>query len=216
MVDMKLTCLLYVPRHHRLADQIRTRVRDNFEILAEVDKESLQTEEALAMLKPDWVFSFLSPIILRGALLEFPNVNFHPAPPSFPGRGAASYALYEKSPTYGATAHRMIREVDAGEIYKVRYFELKESDTCDRVFERAEDLCLDLFQDIVQAIDSKTLKPCSEKWTRKATKRKDFERWMVLDINDKDDFERKIRAAKHPSYKGPYIYVHGHRFCFDE
>ncbi len=42
--------------------------------------------------------------------------NFHPAPPSYPGRDPHHWACYDGARVYGATAHVMSPKVDEGEI----------------------------------------------------------------------------------------------------
>jgi hypothetical protein len=58
--------------------------------------------------------------------------------------------------------------------------------------------------------------PCGETWKCKPYTRKDFEKWLVMDPSDSGTFERKIRAARHPIYPGPYVILHGHRFALDD
>ena len=213
---MKPSCILYMPRGHRLAAPARSVVATSYQILAEIDREHLISEEEAASLKPNLIVSFLNPLILRGPLLEIENINFHPAPPEYPGRGSASYALFDGASHFGATAHRMVRKVDAGEIFAVRRFPIGERDSCDQIFARSEEFCLELLKELLpQSIES-ALKGCGEKWMRPAGKRKDFERWLILDPTKPDEFKKKIRASKHPIFKGPYVYLHGHRFCLDD
>ncbi len=48
--------------------------------------------DELSKMSFDLVISFLSDLILPEPCCRGPNVNFHPAPPAYPGRGGASYA----------------------------------------------------------------------------------------------------------------------------
>lgn len=132
----------------------------------------------------DIVLNFLSPYIFKNKALEVPNMNFHPAPPQYPGRGGASRALEDKSHSYGATAHKMVKKVDAGEIYFVHYFCIQKHDTCASIFARAETECLSL---LARAIDCILMddwpKPLLTQWGESMT-RKQFEEWMKTASED--------------------------------
>lgn len=49
-------------------------------------------------------------------------VNFHPAPPDYPGSAANHLALYEEASMFGVTAHVMTPAVDTGPILDVQHF----------------------------------------------------------------------------------------------
>ncbi|CAN0500361.1 unnamed protein product, partial [Phaeothamnion confervicola] len=48
--------------------------------------------------------------------------NFHPGPSSYPGVYPESFAVWERATRFGATAHEMIRQVDAGSIVASEWF----------------------------------------------------------------------------------------------
>lgn len=164
------------------------------------------------------VLNFLSDRILKGAVLERDAVNFHPAPPEYPGRCTASYALFDSAATFGATAHRMAATPDSGKILMVQRFPIAADEGCDVVAGRAEDACLDLLRAVVAHVGRTGAlpPPSGETWQCKPFTRKQFEDWLVLDPADPATFERKIRASRHPRYPGPYVYVNGRRFSLDE
>jgi methionyl-tRNA formyltransferase len=54
--------------------------------------------------------------------LGYGAINFHPGPPSYPGWAPAHFALYDRAPEFGATAHVMVEQVDAGPIVDVEMF----------------------------------------------------------------------------------------------
>ncbi|MGQ0663033.1 MAG: hypothetical protein ACT4P2_05500 [Pseudomonadota bacterium] len=78
------TCVVYAPRTHRLFDDALTIIRAAASV-----RWIVSDDEGAAVPIPDgdFVVSFLNPTILRGSILRKPNVNFHPAPPDYPGRG---------------------------------------------------------------------------------------------------------------------------------
>jgi methionyl-tRNA formyltransferase len=172
------------------------------------------TEQALADLRPDYVFSFLNDRILKGPLLNCRNVNFHPAPPEWPGRGSASLAIFHGSTVFGATAHVMTAKVDAGSILAVKRFTILPEESCESLFSRAEHACLDLFFDVLTHVAQHGVlpDPTGVVWRGKAMSRKEFEQWLVLDPSDHDAFMKKIKAARHSRFPGPYVIIHGQKF----
>ena len=54
--------------------------------------------------------------------LGYGAINFHPGPPSYPGWAPAHFALYDQAAEFGATAHVMVEQVDAGPILDVALF----------------------------------------------------------------------------------------------
>jgi methionyl-tRNA formyltransferase len=69
--------------------------------------------------------AFVTPVIVPPAVLSqlgFGAFNFHPGSPSYPGWAPAHFALYDSATEFGATAHIMIEQVDAGPIIAVERF----------------------------------------------------------------------------------------------
>ena len=161
-----------------------------------------------------YVFNFLSPRILRQPILSRETVNFHPASPDYPGVGSASMALFDDVPVFGATAHRMEDEPDTGDILLVERFPVQTDDNCETLSQRAEESCLNLLREMAKNISEHGAlpDPSPERWSRKPVTRKDFNEWLVLDTENTEAFERKIRCARHSKYPGPYVIVHGHKF----
>jgi methionyl-tRNA formyltransferase len=68
---------------------------------------------------------FVTPLIVPPAILAqlgYGAFNFHPGSPSYPGWAPAHFALYDQASEFGATAHMMIEQVDAGPIVAVELF----------------------------------------------------------------------------------------------
>jgi len=213
------SCILIVASDHRLNTEVIEKVKNTLDLcnlLFSKDERYWQNE--ISQMDGSFVLNFLSPYILRGTVLKRKTINFHPAPPQYPGRGGASYALFDGVETFGATAHEMTERIDAGNILAVKRFPIELNETCDVLFRRAEDHCLALLHDMVDhiSVHHALPPPCGESWSGKAVTRKKFQQWLILDPDDKEAFEKKILAAKHPDYSGPYVVVHGHRFGLNE
>jgi methionyl-tRNA formyltransferase len=91
---------------------------------------SVGTSADLAALTTDLLerarlIAFVTPEIVSQSILErlgYGAFNFHPGPPSYPGWAPAHFALYEGATEFGATAHVMVEQVDAGPIIDVALF----------------------------------------------------------------------------------------------
>jgi len=132
-------------------------------------------QSPLAELQADFLFSF-GPLLVREPLLsslKMASINFHPAPPRWPGRGSCSMALFEGDIEFGVTAHLMKKEIDAGSILRVVKFDISKSDNEDSLRQKSfnqipalVDLVLrDLWQNQWQP------QPNGMNWQRKALKK---------------------------------------------
>jgi methionyl-tRNA formyltransferase len=71
------------------------------------------------------LIAFATPVIVPSSILDrlgYGAFNFHPGPPSYPGWAPAHFALYHRATEFGATAHVMVEQVDAGPIIDVAQF----------------------------------------------------------------------------------------------
>ena len=71
------------------------------------------------------LISFCSPVIVPDRYLQkmdCGSYNFHPGPPSHPGRYPSVFALYDDAKTFGITVHEMVERVDEGAIVEARWF----------------------------------------------------------------------------------------------
>ncbi|MGQ0663032.1 MAG: hypothetical protein ACT4P2_05495 [Pseudomonadota bacterium] len=92
------------------------------------------------------------------------------------------------------------------------------NDTCETLYLRAEVACIELLSVCMHhlATSGELPPPCGWKWGRKPITRKEFEEWLVVDPTNAEAMERKIRAARHSKFPGPYVMVNGHRFALAE
>jgi methionyl-tRNA formyltransferase len=88
------------------------------------------TAGELEALSPDVLrrarlIAFVTPVIVPQTILAqlgYGAFNFHPGPPAYPGWAPAHFALYNRETEFGATAHVMVEQVDAGPIIDVARF----------------------------------------------------------------------------------------------
>ncbi|RME69206.1 MAG: hypothetical protein D6782_00045 [Alphaproteobacteria bacterium] len=80
---------------------------------------------AAADMRGTRLIAFLSSVIVPAEILArapMPAYNIHPGSPDFPGLCPEAFALAAGARRFGATAHEMTREVDAGAIVAVEDF----------------------------------------------------------------------------------------------
>jgi methionyl-tRNA formyltransferase len=71
------------------------------------------------------LIAFVTPEIVPASILAqlgYGAFNFHPGPPAYPGWAPSHFALYDQATEFGATAHVMVEQVDAGPIIDVSLF----------------------------------------------------------------------------------------------
>ena len=170
--------------------------------------------EGIEWLEYDYLISFLSPWIIPEHLLKKAKcaaINFHPAPPEYPGTGCFNFALYDDADTYGATCHHMAPEVDSGEIVAVRRFSVYQEDSVLTLSEKTYAHMQTLFYDIMDIILSGKELPSAvgENWRGKARTRKELDALCEIHVDmEKEEVERRVRATVFPNMPGPQI-----RFC---
>ena len=224
MVEGKPSCILLLNDDTPLADAAEAYAHRLFDILcaprAGRSEKVLDSSVTKAVQHGpvDFILNFLSPVILPQAVLDAARiaaVNFHPAPPKWPGVGSASFALYEADQSFGVTAHLMAAKVDSGPILKTLRFPILPDDDCELLWSRALHHALTLFYDVAfDLVTSKQARLSGEKWERPAITRKQFEQWMrILPGTPVEEIRRKVRALRHPRFPGPFMEVAGVRFA---
>jgi methionyl-tRNA formyltransferase len=168
---------------------------------------------------PDILISYLSPWIIPLRVLsntKLYNINFHPAPPEYPGTGCFNFAIYNDEKVYGATSHLMEEKVDTGKIIGVKRFPLLETDSVYNLSIKTYGYMLALFYEIINfLLTNKTVPHTNEKWARKPCTRKELESLCKIDVNmSENEIKRRIKATYYPGMPGPYFEVYGYKFQY--
>lgn len=133
----------------------------------------------------DYIISFLNAIIIPKRLLKkakIAAINFHPAPPKYPGTGGYSYALYNGDKKFGVTCHHMDEYIDHGPIIAVDWFYIYANATIDSLLKRAHRRTLIQFVEIITLILHDAPLPKSSYTWRKNM---DYKRSYMKVINKK-------------------------------
>ncbi len=172
--------------------------------------------EELKTWRGDYIVSYLSRWIVRAEDLNNADIaalNFHPAPPEYPGIGCNNFALYDQVTEYGVTCHHMTPPVDTGPIVKVRRFPVLPSDNVASILARTYENQFALFCEIMGLVsEGKPLPVSDESWKRKPFTRREFNSLgRITPDMDKAEVERRIRATSFGDWK-PIVELHGYVF----
>jgi methionyl-tRNA formyltransferase len=153
----------------------------------------------------DVIVSYLSRWIVPKRLLRRAKlaINFHPAPPEYPGIGCNNFALYENASQYGATCHHMAEVVDSGQIIGVKRFPVFQTDTVASLLERTYAFQLTLFYEIMGTVFSGgTLPASTETWTREAFTRDQLNELSMIDpMMSAEEIRRRVRAVTYGPWR---------------
>jgi len=219
----KFSCILLTSDREHLSSAAETFARKLFDVkhVSRYPRDAKHLAAEVTDLtrggEVDFLFNYLSPVIVPERILQSIKraaVNFHPAPPEWPGIGSASYALFEGDETFGVTAHLMTSKVDSGPIVRSMRFPIVPDDDCESLFQRALNFSLLLFYDVLATVAQiGTATANDEQWKRDAIRRAEFEKWMRISPSDSaEEVRRKVRALHHSTLPGPYVEVAGMRF----
>ena len=209
---MKITLFCSTPyiETHNVVNELKRLSKDIDVIDSNLDVD------AQDKLDCDLVISFMTSTILKGNVLKIPNINFHPSPHWFRGRGGASLALLENKSVHGVVAHKMDKEIDNGEIYFYDEFEISENDTPETIHYRSIiGSFLQLREFVTFYEKNKSFpEPLSLQWSGNAVSNKDLNDMKLIKNVDSEEFEQKIRAFSNSKYPGPFVKIKGKTFSY--
>jgi len=198
--------------------------RNGFDVTHVISKHrGERLPDDIYLWEGDYIVCFRSRFILPDRMLKKARVaaiNFHPAPPEYPGSGCANFALYDEVDTYGVTAHLMNEKVDNGTILEVRRFPIRKSDNLPVVLEKTRNELHKLCSDFVTAlatvgesyVPAKITEYEGVNWGGEARLLKELEKLQTIDVGiEKPELERIIRATYIDGFP-PKITLHGYKF----
>jgi methionyl-tRNA formyltransferase len=192
-------------------------------------------EEEILLWRGDYIICFRSLFILPKSLIDRARIaalNFHPAPPEYPGSGCVNFALHDNAQSYGVTAHLMNEKIDSGSILKVVRFPVNQKDTVASLLHRTHvelrELCVDFIAQLLTSgsdyIDIQLKFSRDEVWGGAARKMSELEELKSIDPSvTSAELERLVRATYIEGFP-PRLHLHGYEFvltsdekkCFHE
>jgi methionyl-tRNA formyltransferase len=176
--------------------------------------------DSVKQWRGEYIVSYLSRWVVPDDVLRQARVaaiNFHPAPPEYPGIGCTNFALYDGVEQYGVTCHHMARRVDTGDIIAVNRFPVFEGDDVASLLHRTYAYQLVLFYEIAAyMIPGSPLPRSAERWTRRPYTRKEFDELRrITPEMSHDEVRRRVRATTYGPWK-PFLDLHGVPFELKE
>jgi methionyl-tRNA formyltransferase len=167
------------------------------------------------------LIGFVTPVIVPKPVLGalgYGAYNFHPGPPHYPGWLPAHFAVYDKATRFGATAHKMVANVDAGPIVGVDLFDVPANAGVVELEQLAFKSTAQLFWWLAKAlaIQCAPLAELPVEWSGRKSTRSMFAELCQIPIDiTADELDRRIAgfgACPYSVY--PTITIHGHRFRY--
>lgn len=171
----------------------------------------------------DYILSLRCYHLLPQELLDRARIaalNFHPAPPEYPGSGSCNWALYNGDTEFGVTLHHMNARIDVGDIIEVRRYPILPEDTLDTLVQRSREHAYDFFVETVERLLSDNFdfetylesRPNGERWAGKAQKISAIDRLQTITPTiSQEELERIVRAT-HTEKFPVRLRLHGRLF----
>lgn len=182
-----------------------------------------ELETAAADAAPDTrLIAFFTSVVVPTAILERlgrPAYNFHPGPPTYPGKHPVAFALYDGAIRYGATAHEMLGRTDSGPIVGVVEFPVPVGVSPAWLKDQAYAATIRLFLLLSHrlATEEAPLPHTALSWGERRCSQRAFDAMRELPPDlDRAEFERRVAAFNRETGDGPpFILRHGRRFLLE-
>ena len=166
----------------------------------------ISTLEELSRSSGDFLLSFGTSVIVPEEILtRYPlgAINIHGASPEFPGRDPHHWAAYSNATSYGATAHRMTKSVDDGEIVDVELRPIEKNLSPIELLEIGNVSAIRLIHRVLEQISStanvRSKVQCD--WAGSKKSRKDFIEITTISPDIAiEELKRRYEAFGHPDY----------------
>lgn len=172
-------------------------------------------------LRQTRLVSFGSEVIVPTEILmrlDCGAYNFHPGPPTYPGRFPSSFLINDGGTRFGSTVHEMVAKVDAGPIHCVDWFDVPDDVDCVTLNTLSFQSLFALFQKLSPhlARNPEPLSHSDDVWSGRTTTQSDFNALCVLPVDvDEKEFQRRYRAVGEGPNHALEFTLHGHRFRLD-
>ncbi|MFH1582029.1 MAG: formyltransferase family protein [Pseudomonadota bacterium] len=167
----------------------------------------------------DIIISYLCPWIVPKDILDKATsfvINFHPAPPEYPGIGCYNFAIYDGAGEYGVTCHHMDAKVDSGKIVAVKNFPLDKADSVKSLKDKSLSYMYDLLVEVIGCFLKNNKLPESDLfWARKPFTRKQLNELCLINPSmNTQEIAKRVRATTFPGAPGAYVELAGYKFGY--
>jgi methionyl-tRNA formyltransferase len=168
----------------------------------------------------DFSISFLNGYIIKdNNILNKKCINFHPSTQKYRGVCGSVLALYNDDEYFGCTAHYINSNVDDGGIISVNTFKIDKNIDCYELSKLSKRECLHLSFNLLMEIYNSNNLPSIDSnlyWGEILMTRKKFKDWMIVNIEDNVELQKKIKACKNKVFPGPFIKIDNKLYSLQE
>ena len=168
---------------------------------------------ALKEVQYDYLFSITNLNILPKSLLDQPaidSINFHDGPlPSYAGINAPAWAIANGESEHGVTFHRMMNDVDSGEVLCQRIFPISENETTFSLNVKCYQIAEDLFHELVEILNlelTPTITGSGRQWSYFGLGKKPGSAGVVNFNDDAETLDKFFRSVDYGPYANPLSY----------
>jgi methionyl-tRNA formyltransferase len=172
-----------------------------------------------ALLARARLLAFSTPVVVPAPILHqlgYGAYNFHPGSPDYPGWYPVSFAHYDRAPVFGATAHIMVEQVDAGPIVDLELFEVEPGTTAEQLGEAAYAAAVRIFWRLAEPLATRPepLPTLPIRWGGPKTSRRTFARQCEISPDmPAEELARRVAAfGLGDGTSVPTVTLHGFRF----
>jgi methionyl-tRNA formyltransferase len=199
----------------QIAAEYTRQIFPNSKIILGSRNEKFPDEE-IGLWRGSYIFSYLSPWIIPGSLLNRASkgaINWHPGSLDYPGIGCTNFAIYNNSKEFGITCHYMNEKVDTGNIIEVKMFSILNNDTVYSITQKCYSLILTSYYSILEKINQNIKITLSgESWHRKPYTRKELDALCEITSKmHKDEMDKRIKATTYVK-QWAYTEINGIKF----
>lgn len=138
-------------------------------------------------------------------------VNLHMAPlPEYRGCNQFSYAIYNKSQTFGTTLHKINSGIDSGDILFEKRFDIPEGSFVEELYEMTYEASLALFKESVYKLINHELKGVSQNRLIKERGSQYYFRKEIKALKQifpSEETQLKIRATSMGGFDPPFMKI---------
>ncbi len=168
----------------------------------------------------DRLIAFGTGLVVPTPLLErsrLEPLNFHAASPDYPGRDPHHWAVYDGVCRYGATLHVMTKNVDAGPIVGVRWFDVSSGICPVELLRAANQEAERLFRQALPAmVADLPLVPVGIQWSGRKHSRADFRAMCRLSPSlGEEEIRRRLFAFDAEGYRNFTLHVGDQAFLLE-
>lgn len=177
-----------------------------------------EMEDALADPTGVRLLTALTGVIVPARLiarLTVPAYNLHPGPPTHPGKYPAPFALYDGAAEFGATAHELTAQVDAGPIVGVELAPVPPEAGIGWFHAEGYRLFMRLFLRLAPHLATETapLPRLPVTWGERRCSQAALDRLRHLpEAITEEEVERRVRAFGHLRHAPLTVKAHGRRW----